>query len=289
LETVRALLEGVVDYAGLFPPASLAMADAVANYRAYRSSYDRWLLGRFIVPATRLGEFQNLVAENPPGDPWNVSVLVGADVAAAIPAVLAFNTHAPEVRIDWIEARAESPASITDRASAIPDGFVTYWEIPVDTDPAPLLETIGTAKGRAKIRTGGVGEDLFPTVAEVARFIRRCDEFRIPFKATAGLHHSFRGVYSLTYEPGAPTCMMHGFLNLWLAAAFLWAGISDSELIAILEERAPSFAFSRRGAGWGDRWISADQVHQARERLAISFGSCSFEEPVEGLRALNLL
>ena len=57
---LRILLRGLIDYAGLFPPASLDMADAVRNYAAYREGEHAWALGRFVVPAARLEEFERV-------------------------------------------------------------------------------------------------------------------------------------------------------------------------------------------------------------------------------------
>ena len=47
-------MHGLIDYAGLFPPASLDLAAAVRNFTWYRLGDDNWMLGRFIVPASRL-------------------------------------------------------------------------------------------------------------------------------------------------------------------------------------------------------------------------------------------
>src|SRR4051812_2193031 len=66
VETLRILLEGLIDYAGLFPPAALDMAAAMRNYAAYRQGEDAWMIGRFVVPAARKGEVD-------PG--WPLSVL----------------------------------------------------------------------------------------------------------------------------------------------------------------------------------------------------------------------
>ena len=55
-EALRTLLAGLIDYAGLFPPASLDMAEAARNYEAYRAGPHSWALGRFIVPSARLNE-----------------------------------------------------------------------------------------------------------------------------------------------------------------------------------------------------------------------------------------
>ncbi|MFM9957457.1 MAG: hypothetical protein ACKVZJ_05245 [Phycisphaerales bacterium] len=111
LESTRVLLSGIIDYAGLFPPAKLDMASAVRNYAGYLAGPHAWMLGRFIVPVARLEEFereaeglfpQPVVPQAPLGatrdapSPWSISVLVGDDLDADIDAVFAFNQrHAP--------------------------------------------------------------------------------------------------------------------------------------------------------------------------------------------------
>lgn len=46
----RTLLTGLIDHAPMFPPASMAAADALAEDRRTRASEHAWLLGRFVVP-----------------------------------------------------------------------------------------------------------------------------------------------------------------------------------------------------------------------------------------------
>src|SRR5579864_8648942 len=74
---VRALLQGAIDYAGLFPPAGLDLEATVRNYAKYRAGRDAWALGRLVLPAVRLAEFADrwpqLVAE------WPISLLLGSD------------------------------------------------------------------------------------------------------------------------------------------------------------------------------------------------------------------
>ena len=70
LPSVRAFLSGLIDYAGLFPPAKLPLEQALRNYADYRSGPDAWMLGRFIVPAARLAEVSqvggSLLGQGPP-------------------------------------------------------------------------------------------------------------------------------------------------------------------------------------------------------------------------------
>jgi hypothetical protein len=266
------------------------MADAVEKHRAHAAGPESWMLARFIVPVSRLNELETAIVYNPPQEPWRVSVLAGDDLAGAIPAVLAFNAHVRDAQIDSLEAKSPSNlGSIADQAAAVPEGFAVYWEIAAGSDPSSAIAAVAGARQRAKIRTGGVQPEMFPTGEQVARFVRCCDQAHVPFKATAGLHHPMRGQYRLTYEPGAASTTMHGFLNLLLAAAFQWAGVNEQETAALLEAAPGAFRMTRKGVSWQRHWVSTEQIRSAREKLAISFGSCSFDEPVADLRQLGLL
>ncbi len=265
------------------------MADAVANYCRYVASGDAWLLGRYIVPASRLPEFESALISNPPTQKIPVSVLTGPDLMGAVSTVLAFNAHSPYAVVDSLEVKAESPEVIRTTASAVPEGFTTYFEVAHDGDLSPLLHTIGQVNGRAKVRTGGLQEHSFPSTDDLAGFIRGCHAAQVPFKATAGLHHAVRGIHALTDEPDASTCTMHGFLNVVLAAVFLSAGTHAEEVTALLGEQHATFAFTPAGIGWRNHIVSTQQIRDARQHLFISFGSCSFEEPVNELRGRGLL
>src|SRR5262249_36602097 len=129
----------------------------------------------------------------------------------------------------------------------------------------------------------------FPAPTDIVRFMRRCAELNVPFKATAGLHHPLRAEHRLTYAPDAPRGVMYGYLNVFLTAALL-GELSDAEAAALLAERDPTTLVVLRDViRWHDHELRADQANAARERVASSFGSCSFREPVDDLRALSLL
>jgi len=135
-----------------------------------------------------------------------------------------------------------------------------------------------------------VTADAFPSSFDLARFIKICAEEDVPFKATAGLHHPLRSVNKLTYAPDSASAMMHGFLNVFLAAAFAQNGMDVGRLVELLEERSPeSFQFDSGGVTWRDEMIVRGQLRNSRNLLAIAFGSCSFEEPIEDLRKIGLL
>ena len=137
---------------------------------------------------------------------------------------------------------------------------------------------------------GGETAEKFPDAENVVEFIRLCAAAHVPFKATAGLHHPVRSVHRFTYQPESASGMMHGFVNVFLAAAFLRAGIKANLAVDLLKEQsAEAFHFEVGGIGWRDRWLDRQEIDAVRHEFAISFGSCSFMEPIEDLRSLHLL
>jgi hypothetical protein len=287
---LRSLLEALVDYAGLFPPAGLAMRPAVENYARYRSSPYAWMLGRFIVPVARLTEFEQAWGEAGNPDGWKLSALV-AKPENEFPAVRAFNEkHDGKIRIDAVELKAASADEIAKIASILPSGIVGYVEIPVAQDPASLLTVIKDAGLRAKIRTGGLTSVLFPDASLIVRFLQASAEVGVAFKATAGLHHPLRSERPFTYEPNSDRGTMHGFLNVFLAAVFAGSGAETQVLEnVLLEESVSALRFSDQGVEWRDAVLSTSEIADMRENFAIAFGSCSFEEPISDLQQLGLL
>jgi hypothetical protein len=280
---LRALLEEVVDYAGLFPPASLDVVTAARNYLAYRSSDDRWMLGRFVVGVAKLPELRSmLLGMRPkPADPMRVSV-VAPDAPAATSVLRAVDDAA--VRIESVEVRAQSLADIALVGRAAPKTREVYVEVPLDASTPGLLDAIVTAKLRAKIRTGGVTASAFPVADDVVAFIRACLDRNLPFKATAGLHHPLRGSYRLTYDGAGPSGEMYGFLNVFLATAFMRQGLPDRDAAELLVESDPTaITIEDQGIRWRDRVVETDALKATRARAATSFGSCSFREPVDEL------
>jgi hypothetical protein len=298
LRPIEALLDGVVDYAGLFPPASQDMRPALESYGSYHESADKSALGRFIVPLRRLKELEEAGADLFPrkarSEPWRLSVLVADDVRTAGEEMLKFNRHhssgsrSGHVVIDVVELKASTTAEIDSQRDELPRSLTSYFEIPTNGDVSPLIQALGRAGSRAKIRTGGVAPEAFPPAEEIIGFMAACRLAGVPFKATAGLHHPIRGSYALTYEPDAPAGKMYGFLNLFLAASLLYAGEPDDTALAVLQEEDPfAFAFTDDAIVWRDKRVSSDQIRAARADFAISFGSCSFREPVDEIESLT--
>lgn len=293
-EPVRILLTEIIDYAGLFPPSKLPMAEAVINYATYFNSNYNWMLGRFVVPVERLDE----LAENARDffgrgkNRWRLSVLAGEDVYKTVRAIEKFNlAHDGKAVCDSLEIKAQSTPEIENASAHIPENLTAYFELPLNEDLAEMAVALAIHKKRAKIRTGGITPDAFPNAEQIIRFMRVCLAANVPFKCTAGLHHPIRCVKPLTYERNAPTGSMHGFLNVFLAAALLRQGYKTKLVRELLEDDwAESFRFDETGVLWRQEFfIGTAEIENLRRRTAISFGSCSFEEPIGDLQEIGLL
>ena len=127
---------------------------------------------------------------------------------------------------------------------------------------------IGELGLRAKVRCGG---SVLPSVPALAEFVQACRRLEVPFKATAGLHHAVRSGDD------------HGFLNLLAAAVF------GDEEEALAEEDPSAFAVTDEAFGWREHQAGPDEIASIRRDLFVSFGSCSAQEPIDGLRALGML
>ncbi len=254
-DSVRVLLESLIDYAGVFPPASLSIKDAVRNYDEYRRGEYAFALGRFVVPAAQMREV--------PAD-FPLSVIASAD-------------SIPDAYVVEVKARNAEELDVIKQQAA---KQMIYVEI-TDIDLIDILAHYGF---RAKIRTGGVTQNAFPSIDRVAMFIQTCRRKKVPFKATAGLHHPIRCAKPFTYETNSPVGTMHGFINVFLAAA-----MPGSATHILREENARAFGFDDGGVWFRDLRVTTDELERVRTQSAISFGSCSFAEPIADLKGLGWL
>jgi len=240
------VLDRLIDHAALFPPASMSLEDALAEDRAARESPHASLLNRFVVPAARLGE---LPAGHAP-----LSVVLKGSADAELVAH-ADGVEAVELVLDG--ARPGSADLVADYRALQPLGVEAYFELVLDEswrDSVPAaIGAVAAIGGRVKLRCGGA---VAPSVEQVALVVAACRDARVPFKATAGLHHAVRRGDE------------HGFLNL-LAATTAPLG----RIEAVLAEED----------------FEALELHGADRTLFTSFGSCSWREPVEDLQELGLL
>lgn len=309
-------MTGIIDYAGLFPPAKLPMDAAIRNYAAYRTEPEAWMLGRFICPAAKLAELapfgNELFAK---GEPFRFSALgragaapgefldgVGRDLAD----IAAFQeAHAGRVIVDAYETRLPpSLDGILDRTAQAfeqdgPAEVVIAYEVALAGQWKEQLRNVAAAiadhnaadgrrrvrRAALKLRCGGVEASAFPPIEQVAFAIAACRDAGVPLKCTAGLHHPVR------HHNASVKTKMHGFLNVFGAGVLAHAKELDEPTIRdiIADESADSFAFDDAGFRWKDHRATAEQIETARSEAVLSFGSCSFDEPRDDLRSLGLL
>jgi hypothetical protein len=294
--STKVLLGGLIDYAGTFAPASRTLPDALSLYAAARRSAHSWIVGRLVLPAGSLDEFERLVPNIVSSDiaPFNLSVILGGDPAAQatqLDAIVAFNDRvgrdAAVVSVEFPPLPASVIPQLMHRVSRTLEPF---FEVPADADLERRIGAIATVGGSAKVRTGGVTASAFPGPEDLARLILTCADAGIRFKATAGLHHAFRGCYALTYEASSPDSPMYGFLNMCLAAALARTGAVLEEMTEALEESSTdAFQFREDGLVWKQRTIPLRDLSETRAQLFRSFGSCAISEPIDELTQLHLL
>lgn len=315
IRTIETLMTGLIDYAGLFPPSKLPMNQAVENYAKYLRSEHEQFLSRFICTVPRLTELSEHGAVVMPGtyatsgyrenadmqDPWQISAVIIGDLSENLEQIYAFNEHHDKeehglAMVDVIEMKIASPNDVDEAMDILPAMIAPAFELPpeaiFDGDPRGFIAAIAGNQAAAKIRCGGVSPDLFPSTRDIARFMHACNAADVPFKATAGLHHPIRSPHLLTYEPNAPTGMMHGFINVFIAGAMARTikDIDIETLTKILDETDPdAFLFEELAVRWNDLIVPVEKLALVREHFATSYGSCSFDEPVQDLKALGLL
>ena len=302
--SLRALLTRSIDYAGLFPPASLSLEPALKNHADYVRTADAWMLGAFILPIAQFGAAAAMLTQFDEKHPLAVSALgpktndADAFVAAvqgAAQTVHSFvQAHSGRATVTQLEMplSADADARVLSEARERLDSLPAFWEAPADAAErtmALLAEhnasvTAGARPFGFKLRTGGVTADAFPSSAQIAAALVASAKHQVPLKFTAGLHHPIR-----LFHDSVQT-KMHGFLNVIgagvLAAEHGWDAQQTAEMLD--DEDAGAFRFDDQRFSWRDAPITTEQI-RARRELVTSLGSCSFDEPREDLRALKLL
>ncbi len=194
----RALLAELIDHAPLFPPAELPLDEALEDHRRARESEHAWMVRRFVVPASRLGELD--------GQDLRLTVVVDG--------------HGPfyglDERVEAVEGREPGLAKL---------GREIYVE-------GADLGEVEQAGAGAKIRCSPP-----PTIQELASFIRGCRERGIRFKATAGLHHAVRSDSEHGFL-NLPAAVVFGDEEEALAAKDEGAFRLDEEAFAWRDRRA---------------------------------------------------
>jgi hypothetical protein len=294
---LRALLEGVIDYAGLFPPAKLPLPEAVTEFLGIIEGPDKWIVDRFACSTGKLADLAIELTEHPEEPFVPVAVIGGQhpdhkhwkhgiehDGSEMLKFQRSVENHAEiqafEIRVPDHQHLEQYVSDL--RSFANIDVFVELPWGPEMTDSLAVLAELDGAC--AKARTGGLEASAFPSAEELAGFIQQCVQLDLAFKLTAGLHHP------LPTRDERTGAIMHGFLNVLAATTFaLSEDFSRKEVQEVLEETSPkAFAFKRDTLVWRGHRASLEDIENART-LFFSFGSCSVAEPLHGLEAIGLL
>ena len=305
----------IIDYAGLFPPASLELAQAFHNFVFYRLGEYKWMLGKFIIPARRLAELGNLLDDMKIEGKVPLSVIgSGSDNTREFSEL--FRKDAEEIKgfvskypgavsVDAFELRlpsdlfnSEDNSELIKTISGVSSSLenILGRNIPVffevnltknyEAEIIRTVETIGALnKGCGyKLRTGGTEASAFPEPEVIAFAIMTCCEFDVPMKCTAGLHHPIR------HYDDEVKAVMHGFMNVFAAGILAYtSNLDETEIIEVLTDEDPyEFLFTENGLTWNENEITIGEIKAAREKLMLSYGSCSFDEPIDDLRSLEL-
>src|SRR5688572_7740948 len=131
LASTRVLLEGILDYAGTFPPASLAFADAVASYARERTANTAWILGKLVPPAGTLREL-----DKPDvffGPLFSISAILGAQPGEQLDEIVAFNERMHgRARVVSVEFPPVASSDIPHLSRRVPKSIETFFEVPID-------------------------------------------------------------------------------------------------------------------------------------------------------------
>ncbi|AFZ13030.1 hypothetical protein Cri9333_2155 [Crinalium epipsammum PCC 9333] len=284
LASLKVLLDSVVDYAGLFPPAKLTMAEAIANYAKHMSDRYNWMLGRFILPASRVLEFEEILAKlaltDEKAQRWSLSIILSQDWQLELEQVKLLQERG-RIAIASLEFPPLPPTEIEKILPHLPNSVEAFCEIPFNADLPAYLTILKNSPIAAKIRTGGITPEAFPSTNQLSKYIFAFADAQLPFKATAGLHHLLPGKYRLTYEADSQLATMHGFLNVILLAGFIYTQkITQQQALSLLQEISINFfQIQPDSITWQQQQLSILDIEKSRQFFR-SFGSCSFQEPI---------
>lgn len=291
--SLRVALEGIIDYAGLFPPAALELSPAVHEFTAHLAGPEAFLVNRFVCPCARLASLADLLASSASVPSFGVTAIgstpVSAEgfadaVATDAQAIADFDRRMGGiVGVEAYETKLQ-PSALGDQFRALRPlhELDIYLEWPWNDELTDTLHALSETQYMAKGRTGGVQPGSHPSAEKLADFLAECLELDLPFKLTAGLHHPFPTADRVTGDT------MHGFLNVLCALALAEDNeMSRPEMANVLRSPREAVLFSPEGLEWGDFFAEADTL-EAMRSLFQGFGSCSVDEPLADLNRFGL-
>lgn len=321
LKSINSFCNGIIDYAGLFPPAKLDLKTSFENYINYKNSDYRNLLSRFILPSGLLNELKDLIEKKYTSEnDIKLSILANSSenlddfhlkLSETLNSIQQFKSELSDsINIDLLEIKipdellsGHKESYVTEFINRISDEVIknlsedTFFFLEGNTNDdwkdniKKLINGIYHHNliiyynAGFKLRTGGIKPDMFPSSEIISHSIKECIDRNVKIKFTAGLHHPFRN-----YDYELRT-FMHGFINVFSAGLIAYRhNLSINGMNDILnDENGNNFVFSMNCFSWKDWKICIEEIELARANLMISFGSCSFDEPIGDLKKLKLL
>jgi hypothetical protein len=319
VKSLKLFTERLIDYAGLFPPANLLLAQAFNNYIVYTQGHYNWMLSKFIITVKKLSELSGLMEEMNIKSKVPLSLISSGGENADkflknlkwdIEAIKEFlNKNSNSLSFDVFEIKIPQGLDLANKKdnlkvlinsvnNEIEQNFgkniQTFYELTVDNNfDYELINTIDTISefrrsgknAGFKFRTGGMDPSVFPTSDKITAAMFTCLEFEVPMKFTAGLHHPVRHFNEVQ------DIEMHGFLNVFGAGILAYCcDLVEEEVVEILEsQEAYDFEFDEEGFNWHDFSLSNEKITEARKKFMVSYGSCSFDEPIDDLKMMDLL
>ncbi|GGP16882.1 hypothetical protein LDL08_41220 [Nonomuraea glycinis] len=247
----------LVDDAGLFPPTSLHMSEALGRHERDQERGTRMLTHRFLCPTSRLDALRRESFR-----PRRIGLIVDTE---EIPPF-------DDLPVDFVEVRLNDDLSLDRTARELRETLPPDVRLFVEVLPRKHFSDV--PKGvELKVRCGGAEAHDFPQAEQLAGFIRFCADNDIPFKATAGLHRAVRH-----FDPTLGVDR-HGFLNLLLAVC------------EAVEHRDPAPVLRSTDVGHLVRMARAvpEETAERARHLLVSYGSCSTVTPIEDMLALGLI
>ncbi|ATW47528.1 hypothetical protein [Streptomyces peucetius] len=275
------LFNALVDDAGLFPPEALTMTAATTRHRCDSAAAHPVLTHRFLCATGQLPELLDALDAE---DRFRLGLITYLDTST-VRSALAHTAADPRIELATVEGplpAGPDPVAATRQALAalgdLPEHVPGYVEVPLTGDKPPVaavLDVLAEGRRAAKVRCGGLRAELFPSSEALGAFVHACVMGRVPFKATAGLHHAVR------YRDERTGFTHHGFLNLLLAVCRAVEGCTVNDVVAVL--------------GSADAEALADEARQVPPHTAVAaralftaYGSCSTSEPIKDLQTLGL-
>ncbi|MFT4552287.1 MAG: hypothetical protein ACI9S8_000912 [Chlamydiales bacterium] len=309
-QCTKAFLKGIIDFAGMFPPAKLALKDALGSFGTYLRTDEGIMLSHFLCPMSSLNDLgYHMKTYSGPtpllisaiGSPIKKGSAFSSTLGDDLNAIIDFHGRIEgKAIVKMYETKLPCTQTSTthltvDIVELLQNHVSPFFEISLEDNWREIIAQVAEAfhateqEFRAgglptgvKLRCGGVKQSAFPSVEEVASFIAACREHCVPMKFTAGLHHPFR------HDCPKLKCKNHGFVNVFAAGILAWVhDLTQDDISEIVADENPdNFSFDE-GFKWKNLSASSQEIEKIRKQIFPSFGCCSFTEPLKDLKTLG--